>query len=158
MDDVVAAAAEHLGKADVGGGVEQHAVPLGAEDAHSGHYPAQHAVGVADVLPLQALDAVALPLPGENGVVVGVCGGEVAVGGVLRPADNGLRDRGRGGEAHVRHPHGDAGEALPDGGAGDGDLLGGDGVLPPENGGKVVGHRKQLLSRIRWDQYTTEGA
>ena len=142
VDDAVAVALKALGKADVGGGVEQHAAALGAEYVQGADHTAQNTVFVADVLPLEVRRAVAAPLPVEDGVEVGVGGEKVAVGRVLSPLDDGLGDRWHGGEVHVGHPHGDLAEALPHLGSLCGDDVQGQGVpaAAVNDTGKIVLH------------------
>ena len=112
VDDAVAAVIQLFGEADVGGGVDENLVALGANRAQGAEHPAQDAVFIADALLRQAGNAIAVRLPVDNGVKVLRRGLEVAVGGVLGAGDNGLRDRGYGREVHVRHPHGDEVEAI----------------------------------------------
>ena len=112
VDDAVAGVGERTGEADVGGAVEQHRVAGGGAGAHGGHQTAQNAVFVADGVCGQAGDAVALLVPAADGVEVLLPGGEVAVGRMGGPADDGLGDGGAGGEVHVGHPHGDGVKAV----------------------------------------------
>ena len=92
--------------------VQQHAVAGGGERGQRTAHTAQDPVLVADRLPGQSGDPVARGLPVDDGAVIVVGGGEVPVGGMLRPFDDGLRDRGHGREVHLRHPHGDDVETL----------------------------------------------
>ena len=145
VDNVIAVVRQAVGKADVGGAVTQHVVPLGAKHVQCGGHAAQYAVFVADVFRLQAGDAVVVFLPADDGIVVFRRGVKVAEGRMLRPGDHGLLNGGNHGEIHVRHPHGDHVKALPGGGiGGTGGAHGvdGDGVLSPaiQNGSKVVFH------------------
>ena len=112
MDDVVAVVGQSVGETDVGGGVQQHIVALGAEDIHGGYHAAQDGVGVADVLMSHALHAVAVFVPIHNAVQIFLPRHEVTVGGVLGALNDGLGDGGRGGEIHVGHPHGNGVKAL----------------------------------------------
>ena len=152
VDDLVAAVGQALGKANVGGGVDQDPVAPGAEHVQRGDYASQHPVLIADVLRLQAGDPVAVPVPGGDGVVIRLGGGEVAVGRVLDPADDGLGNGGEGGKTHVRHPHGDGVKALLGGAGG---KAGGraqgvhrQGVHPPavQYGGKIIFHIERSFS------------
>ena len=104
---VVAVVGEGAGEAHVGGGVEQHLAAPGAGHVQRADHAAQHAVLVADAFPGQPGHAVAVFLPGDDGVKVFIGGVKVAVGRVLRPADKRLGHGGHGGKVHVRHPHGD---------------------------------------------------
>ena len=102
-------------------------------------------VFVADVLRLQAGDAVAALLPADDGIVIFRRRVKIAEGRMLRPPDHGLLNGGRHGKIHVRDPHGDHVEALPGGGigrTGRAHCVDGNGVLSPaiQNGSKVVFH------------------
>ena len=112
VDDAVAVVFDAPGEPDVGWAVQQHAVAGGGERGQRTDHTAQDPVLVADRLPGQSGDPVARGLPVDDGAVIVVGGGEVPVGGMLRPFDDGLRDRGHGREVHVRHPHGDDVETL----------------------------------------------
>lgn len=112
VDDMVAVIVQAAGKAYVGGGVEEHIVPSGAEYVQSADDAAQHAVLIADAFPGQAGGAVAGLLPPDDRVQVFLPGGEVAEMRLLCAGDDCFLHRGDGGEIHVRHPHGDGVEAL----------------------------------------------
>ena len=58
------------GKADVGGAVQQDLVARAGERAEGGDHAAEHAVLVADVLRLEAGDAVARLVPADDGLEV----------------------------------------------------------------------------------------
>ena len=133
---------QHMGEAHIGGGVEQDLVAGGGEHADGGADAAQHAVFVADVLLLQVRHALALPVPVDDGLIIGLRRGEVAQVGEAQPLLHGLQHAGGGGEAHVRDPHGDGGEALLHGDVGEGDQVYGDDVVsaPIQHGGEVVCH------------------
>ena len=108
-----AAQALHIGgEAHIGGGVEQDLVAGGGEGLHRAGDAAVDAVLVADVLPFQIPEAVALGLPADDGIIIGAAGEKVAVQRVLGPLNDGGRHGGAGGEVHVRHPHGDGVKAL----------------------------------------------
>ena len=147
VDNVVAVVGQAAGKADVGGGVEQHVVAFGAQHVQGADNAAQHAVFIANALLGQAGDAVALLLPVDDGVVVIVAGGKVAEERMLDALGNGLGDGGHRGEVHVRHPHGDDVKALFGGlgavPAGDKPVHG-DGVfpVPVDDAGKIVFHSR----------------
>ena len=142
--DVVAVVLQRPGKADVGGRVEQHAVPPGAEHVHGADHAAQHAVFVADALSGKAGDVAALLLPADDGVKIFIAGGEIAEGRVLGPGDHGIGNGVEHGEIHVRHPHGDGVEAVLGctGGGAVAQSVQCDGVLtlPVQNTGKIVFH------------------
>ena len=90
-------------------GFGQHRV-AGARKAGQGrNNTAQHAVFVPDAVPGQqgGVAAVALHLPPDDGVVIGVRRLKIAIGGVLGPLCQGLGDGGHSGKVHVRYPHGD---------------------------------------------------
>ena len=113
-DHVIAVVGEGTGEADVGGGVQQHVVTLGAEHVQGADHAAQNAVFIADVLPLQAGDPVAGLVPLDNGVEVLLGGLEIAEGRMLGPLDDGLGDGRAGREVHVGHPHRDGVQAILD--------------------------------------------
>ena len=130
VDDSVAIVAQGPGKAHIGGGVEEHIVPSGAEHVQGADHAAQHAVLIADAFPGEACGAVAGLLPPDDRVQVFLPGGEVAEMRLLCAGDDRFLHRGDGGEVHVRHPHGDGVEALL-GGTGGGAVaqgVNGDGV------------------------------
>ena len=85
VDDVPAVVAEGVGEADVGWCVDEDVVAGGAHDAQSADQAAEDAVFVADAFFCQAFDAVAAGLPADDGVIVFVCGREIAEGGVVDP-------------------------------------------------------------------------
>ena len=149
VDDAVAAVGQASGKADVGGRVDQHLVPLGAHRAQGAEHAAQHTVLIADALLGQPGDAVAVRLPPDDGVEVRLRRLEVAVGGVASPVHDGLGDSGDGGKVHVRHPHGDQVEPLlgPVGGEARSaaQAVHRQGVPAPavQNGGKIVFHSEK---------------
>ena len=145
VDQMIAVILQRLGKADVGRSMDQHVVSPGAEYIEGADDPAQDAVGVADVLLLKALHAVALLLPADDGLIVFLPGIEVAVGRMLHTACDGLRDGGGGGEIHVGHPHGDGVKAVPGGAGGhriDAQGIYSNGVHAPalQNGSKIIFH------------------
>ena len=122
MDDLVAVVGDTAGEADVGGAVQQHVVALPQEDVQSGDNAAQNAVLIADVLGLQ-INAVTGLLPVDDGVEVLLGLIEVAVVGLLGTLNDSGGNALIGGDVHVGDPHGDLGEALLNGGAGDGDTV-----------------------------------
>ena len=118
VDSLVAVVLQAHGKTDVGGAVDQDLVALGADAVQGADHAAQHAVLVADALLGQALHAVALCLPPDDGIEVFIGGVEVAKRGVVGALDDGFLDGGHGGEVHIGHPHGDGIKALLGGGGG----------------------------------------
>jgi len=112
VDGLVAVVLQALGEADVGGAVDQHFVAPGADAVQRTDDAAQHTVLVADVLRLQAGDAVAGLVPADDAVKVLRRGLKIAEGRVLGALDDGFLNGGHGGEVHVRHPHGDGIEAF----------------------------------------------
>ena len=60
----------------------------------------------------QALNAIAAALPFDDAVKVLVARIEIAKHGMLGALNDVLLNRGHRGKIHVRHPHGDAVEAL----------------------------------------------
>lgn len=112
VDGLVAVVLQALGEADVGGAVDQHFVAPGADAVQRTDDAAQHTVLVADVLRLQAGDAVAGLVPADDAVKVLRRGLKIAEGRVLGALDDGFLNGGHGGEVHVRHPHRDSIEAF----------------------------------------------
>ena len=112
VDNTIARGFDGLGKADVGGAVDQHRIARLNIRTQRRHNTAQHAVFVADMLGRQALNAVATALPFDDAVKVLGTRIEVAEHRVLGALDDVLLDRGHRGEIHVGHPHGNAVEAL----------------------------------------------
>ena len=112
MDNAIASGFDGLGKADIGGAMDEHCVTRLHVGAQRRHDPAQHAVLVADMLGEQALNAVATALPLDDAVEVLGARMEVAKHGVLGALNDVLLNRWHRGKVHVGHPHGDAVEAL----------------------------------------------
>ena len=112
VNDVVAVILQSVGEAHIGRGVDQHIIAPGTHHIQGADHTAQNAVGIADVLALQTFHAVAVALPVDDGVVILITGQEIAVAGVLGTLDDGFGDGGRGGEVHVRHPHGNQVKAV----------------------------------------------
>ena len=73
---------------------------------------AQHPVFVADMLRLQSFYAVTAGLPIDDGGKILLPGVEVPEGGMTDPLRHGLAHRGRRGEIHIRHPHGNGVKAF----------------------------------------------
>ena len=111
VDDLIAVVFQAMGKANVGGAVEEHLVTPGADAVQGADNAAEDAVFIADVLFGKALNAVAGALPADDGIVVFRCWVKIAEGRVLCPGDNRLLNGGAGGEIHVRDPHGNHVEA-----------------------------------------------
>ena len=147
MDGGPARVLQGVGEAHIGGRVDQNPVPGGGEGLDGGADAAQHAVFIADVLFLQACDAVAAALPGEDGVIVVLRQGEVAEVGEGQAVAHGLQDRRGGGKGHVRDPHGDRIKARIDRDAREGNLVGGQAVASRavQDGGKIVFHISLLV-------------
>ena len=112
VDNAIARGLDGLGKADVGGAVDQHRIARLDMRAQRRHDAAQHAVFVADMLRRQALDAIAAALPFDDAVEVLGARIEVAKHGVLGALNDVFLDRGHRGKVHIGHPHGNAVEAL----------------------------------------------
>ena len=112
VDDAIAVVLDAHGEPDVGRAVQEHAVARSGERGQRTDHATQDPVLIANRLAGQSGNPIARGLPVDNGAVIVVGGGEVPVGGMLRPFDDGLRDRGHGREVHVRHPHGDDVETL----------------------------------------------
>ena len=128
--------------------MEEYLVTPGTDTVQGADDAAQNPVFIADVLFGKALNAVAGALPADDGIVVFLCGVEVAEGRVLGPGDNGLLNGGAGGEIHVRDPHGDHVEArlgCPRC-TGAADTVYSDGILPTavHKGGKIIMHWNHL--------------
>ena len=69
VDDSVAIVAQGPGKAHIGGGVEEHIVPSGAEHVQGADHAAQHAVLIADftsILNRKNMDAIAVDALGHG--------------------------------------------------------------------------------------------
>ena len=112
VDNAIARGFDRLGKADVGGAMDQHRIAWLDIRAQRRHDTAQHAVFVADMFRAQALDAITAALPFDDAVEVLGARVKVAKHGVLGTLNDALLDRGHRGEVHVGHPHGNAVEAL----------------------------------------------
>ena len=112
VDNAIARGLDGFGKADVGGAMDQHRLARLDIRAQRRHDTAQYTVFVADMLRRQALNAVATTLPFDDAVEVLGARIEIAKHGVLGTLNDVLLDRGHRGKAHIRHPHGDAVEAL----------------------------------------------
>ena len=112
VDNAIARGFDRLGKADVGGAVDQHRIARLDIRAQRRHNTAQHAVFVTDMFRAQTLDAIAAALPFDDAVRVLGTRIKVAKHGVLGTLNDVFLDRGHRGEVHVRHPHGNAIEAL----------------------------------------------
>ena len=112
VDNAIARGFDGLGKADVGRAVDQHRIARLDIRAQRRHDTAQHAVFVADMLRRQALDAVAAALPFDDAVEILGARIEIAKHGVLGTLNDVFLDRGHRGKIHIRHPHGNAVEAL----------------------------------------------
>ena len=112
VDNAIARGFDRLGKANVGGAVDQHRIARLDIRAQRRHDAAQHAIFVADMLKCQALDAITAALPFDDAVEVLGARIEIAKHGVLGTLNDVLLDRGDRGKIHVGHPHGNAVEAL----------------------------------------------
>ena len=112
VDNAIARGLNGLGKADVGGAMDQHRIAWLDIRAQRRHDTAQHAVFVADMLRCQALDAITAALPFDDAVEVLGARVKVAKHGVLGTLNDVLLDRGHRSEVHVGHPHGNAVESL----------------------------------------------
>ena len=112
VDNTIARGLDGLGKADVGGAMNQHRIARLDIRAQRRHDTAQHAVFVADMFRAQALDAIAAALPFNDAVEVLGTRVKVAKHGMLSALNDVLLDRGHRGKIHVGHPHGNAVEAL----------------------------------------------
>ena len=112
MDNTIARGLNGLGKADVGRAVDQHRIARLDIRAQRRHDTAQHAVFVTDMFRAQTLDAIAATLPFDDAVKILGARIEIAKHGVLGTLNDVFLDRGHRGEVHVRHPHGNAIEAL----------------------------------------------
>ena len=112
VDNTIARGLDGLGKADVGRAVDQHRIAWLDIRAQRRHDTAQHAVFVADMFRAQTLDAITAALPFDDAVEVLGARVEIAKHGVLGALNDVLLDRGHRGKVHVRHPHGNAVEAL----------------------------------------------
>ena len=112
VDNTITRGFDRLGKTNVGGTVDQHRIARLDIRAQRGHDTAQHAVFVTDMFRAQTLDAIAATLPFDDAVKVLRARVKVAKHGMLGTLNDVLLDRGHRGKVHIRHPHGDAVEAL----------------------------------------------
>ena len=106
-DEAETVALQLCGEASIGRGMDKYRLPFGTQYPQGAGNAAQHAIFITDSLTGQALYAVDFPLPPEDGVVVFIAGDEVTVNGMLDALCQCLGYRGRGGEVHIRDPHGD---------------------------------------------------
>ena len=147
VDNTIAVVLQCVGEADVGGGVNQHIVPPGAQHIQGADHAAQYAVGIGDVLRGHG-NAVVGFVPAEDGIKILLPGAEIAIGRMLGPLDDGLGHRGHRGEIHIRHPHGNQIEALPAGAVGAEHGVprsihrNGIHSLPVQDGSKIIFHGK----------------
>ena len=70
MDQLVAVVFQTVGKADIGGAVDQNLIAPGAHAVQGADDAAQNAVFIADVLPGQVRNTVSLCLPADDGIVI----------------------------------------------------------------------------------------
>lgn len=112
VDNTIARGLNGLGKANVGGAVDQHRIARLDIRAQRRHDAAQHAIFVADMFRAQTFDAIAAILPFDDAIEVLSARVKVAKHGVLGTLNDVLLDRGDRGKIHVGHPHGNAVEAL----------------------------------------------
>ena len=109
------------GEAHIGGAVKQNLVAGGGQGLHRAGDTAVDAVLVADILPFQIPEAVALGLPLDDLFVINIRSGKIAIKRVLGPLNDSGGDGGTGGKVHIGHPHRDGVEAV----------LGGVGLVAP---------------------------
>ena len=142
VDDGPPQALQGVGKAHIGGAVDQNRLPGAGQRLHHGADAAQDPVFIPDVPPLQAGYPVPRLLPADDAVIVGVRQPVVAEIGVAEPGLDGLQHRRRGGKAHIRYPHRDPGKARLGLHSGIGDHVQGQGIpsLPVQNGFKIILH------------------
>ena len=145
VDNFIAVVPQGMGKADVGGAVNQHLVTPGAQHIQCADHPAQHAVGIGDFfLPHSYL--VVIFMPGGNFVIIFLPGRKITVSRMLCALDNGSGHGGDGWEIHVSHPHRNQVEALFAGAFGTVDgaarLVYRQSIqpLPVQNGSKIIFH------------------
>ena len=151
--DAVAVILQRVSEADVGGAVQQHRVAGGGQAPQRRRHAAQHTVFVTDGVLGQPLDAVAVALPADDGVIVGVRRQEIAVQRVGRARNDSGGDGGYGGKVHVGHPHGDSRKAVFGCGrrkAGFAQALHSECIFAVAvvNGGKIVGHGIFLIMSV----------
>ena len=141
---------EGVGKAHIGGGMDQHLLSGGGKGLERGADAPQHAVFVSDVFRQQALHGVSPLLPADDAVKIFLGQGEVAEVGHLHTPVYGIHDCRRRLEAHVRYPHGDGGEALVHLEALEGYHVrrGGVPAPPVQDGGKIVFHMYFLFISV----------
>ena len=131
--------------------MHEHGVTGRRKGVQSGHHAAQDAVLVANVARLEVTHALAVAVPVNDGLVVGITRVEVTKRRVLETLLDGARNRGGNGKVHVRDPHGDGIKALIRSGiagAGRADGVHGDGIVPGavEDRGEVVGHGRPFVA------------
>ena len=101
-----------VGKADVGRRVDQHMIPVGAEDLQGADHPAQNAVLISDMLRRQSGNAVAAGLPVYDPLKILLRRTEISEGRMFGSFNDMLLNGGHCGEIHIRHPHGDHGKSF----------------------------------------------
>ena len=145
MDETIAIAAQGLGEAQIGGGVNQNLVSPGAEHIQSRDDTAQNAVLVANVRFGQTGNTIVTFLPADDGIKVFLSWVEVAKGGVLNALNHRLLNSGNHRKVHICHPHGNA--VKPRfrrrvSRAGSTDHIHSDGILSPavQNGSEIIFH------------------
>ena len=99
VDRFAAGALQHMGEADVGGRVEQDLLSGRGEHADGGAHAAQDPVFIADVFFFQIRDALAVPMPVQNSLIVGLRLPEIAEVGEADPLLQRLQDAGHKGSA-----------------------------------------------------------
>ena len=99
------------GESHISGAVQQNLVSGSRKRRDGGHQSAEHAVLIADRLPRNIADAVAVALPAGDRIEILVAHLEISESRMLRALDNRLRNGGNRGEVHVGDPHGDHVEA-----------------------------------------------
>ena len=112
VNHVVAIVGQALGKADIGGRVNQHTVPFGTKNVQRGEYPAQNSVFIGDIPPGQTGHPVACLVPADDGVIVLLPRLEIAEMRLLHPVDYGLLNLGQNRKVHIGYPHRDNIEPL----------------------------------------------
>ena len=142
VDRDTAGVGKGMGKAHIGGRMDQNLLTGGGKGADCRADPAQHTVFIADMPLFQSLHTVAPALPVDDGRVILGAGIKVAEVRKLHTAADLLQHGGRGGKAHVGDPHGDGIKALVHAQALKGYPVGGDKVMAGavKNGSKVVFH------------------
>ena len=101
-----------VGKTGIVGQVDQYPLARLGQGLDGRHNGAHGGVLALDILRFQVGDAPAGPGPIHHRLGKAGVGITIAEGGMFQPLADGVGDAGRGGEVHIRDPHGDQGLIL----------------------------------------------